>query len=302
MRMPRLVKAAAILTAMVVVAGVVTLGVVTRQRAHDLITNPRGARTLPSRTPGDYGLAYEDLSVTTEGGLTLAGWFVPPANGAVVMLQHGYKANRGEMLNEAAMLARHGYGLLLTTLRAHDHSDGEQIAFGPLALRDLDAWFQALVLRAGVDRAHIGFLGNSLGATIGLQYAAVNPGVRAVVANSAFSSLDDTIETSIRFFTGLPPFPFAPMIAFWAEREAEFSSSDVDATRAIAQISPRAVLLMQGGKDYVISPSSGQRLFDAAGEPRQLWFDAGVRHAGFDTARPEEYERRVVAFFDRYLR
>lgn len=302
MRMPRLVKTAATLTAMGVVAGVVTLGVVTRQRAHDLITNPRDARTLPSRTPGDYGLAYEDVPVTTSDGLTLAGWFVPPGNGAVIILQHGYKANRGEMLNEAAMLGRRGYGLLLTSMRAHDHSDGELIAFGALALQDLDAWFQLLARRADVDPARIGFLGNSLGATVGLQYAATNPGVRAIVANSAFSSLDDTIETSIRFFTGLPPFPFAPMIAFWAEREAGFSTSAVDATRSMAGISPRAVLLMQGGKDYVISQSSGQRLFDAAGEPRELWFDAGVRHAGFDTARPEEYERRVAAFFDRYLR
>jgi fermentation-respiration switch protein FrsA (DUF1100 family) len=59
---------------------------------------------------------------------------------------------------------------------------------------------------------------------------------------------------------------------------------------------------MQGGKDSVISRESGQRLYDAAGEPRELWFDPDIRHTGFDTARAAEYERRVIAFFDRHLR
>ena len=54
-------------------------------------------------------------------GLRLVGWYVPTQNGAVVLAQHGYKSQRGEMLDEAAMLHRHGYGVLITTIRAHDH-------------------------------------------------------------------------------------------------------------------------------------------------------------------------------------
>ena len=124
----------------------------------------------------------------------------------------------------------------------------------------------------------------------------------AVVAQSAFSSLNDTVETSVRFFTGLPPFPFAPLITFWAEREAGFDAGDIDAKKWIGKLSPRPVFLMQGGADVVISTSSGQKLYDAAREPRELWFDPAIGHARFDTARPEEYERRVSQFFDRYLK
>jgi fermentation-respiration switch protein FrsA (DUF1100 family) len=152
-----------------------------------------------------------------------------------------------------------------------------------------------------VNAQRIGMLGNSLGGTLALEFAARQPGIAAVVAHSAFSSLNDTIDTSVRFFTGMSPFPFAPMIRFWAEREAGIAVEDVDAKAWIGRISPRPVFLMQGGADVVIDVASGDRLFAAAGEPKELWFEPDIAHARFDTARPEEYERRVGQFFGKYL-
>ncbi len=69
----------------------------------------------------------------------------------------------------------------------------------------------------------------------------------------------------------------------------------------IAEISPRPVFLMQGGSDTTIPTDSGQRLYDAAREPKELWFDPELGHVQFDAKRPEEYERRVIEFFDKYL-
>jgi fermentation-respiration switch protein FrsA (DUF1100 family) len=191
--------------------------------------------------------------------------------------------------------------VLLTTVRAHDYSDGERISFGTREMEDLDAWYRYLLTRPDVDAARIGLLGNSYGGALVIQYAAQNPEVQAVVAHSAFSSLDDTVSTSVSFFADLPPFPFAPLIVFWAEREAGFTASDIDTTRWVSAISPRPILIMQGGSDIVISPESGQRLYAAAGEPKELWFEPDLGHVMFDGARPGEFESRVTAFYDRYL-
>lgn len=60
--------------------------------------------------------------------------------------------------------------------------------------------------------------------------------------------------------------------------------------------------LLTACADNVISAESGQRLYDAAGEPKALWFEPELGHARFDWARPREFESRVVAFYDAYLR
>jgi fermentation-respiration switch protein FrsA (DUF1100 family) len=274
----------------------------TQAQAHNLITQPMKIRNLPTETPAKYGVPFQDVTVATSDGIKLVGWFIPPPNGALVILQHGYRSNRAEMLNEADMLYRHGYGLLISSVRAHDYSGGERITFGMDEMKDLDAWWNFILSQPAVNPERVGILGNSYGGLLAIHYADINPKVKGVVTNSAFSSLTDTVETSVKFFTGLPPFPFAPLILFWGEQEAGFKAKEIDATVWIRQISPRPVFLMQGGADIIISASSGQKLYDAAGEPKELWYDPAIGHAMFDTLRAAEYERRVVAFFDRALK
>jgi fermentation-respiration switch protein FrsA (DUF1100 family) len=273
----------------------------TRAEARSLLNAPMETRNLPSESPDDYDLPFEDVVVTNPEGMELHGWFIPPENGAVIIMQHGYKSTRKELLNEAEMMHRHGYGVLLSTVRAHDHSDGELITLGVYEMADLEAWYQYLLTRKDIDHERIGILGNSYGGMLAIQYAAQNENIKAVVANCAFSSMPDTVTTSVKHFTGLPPFPFVPLIVFWAERETGIKMEEIDTTKWIPLISPRPVFLMQGGADTVISPSSGQILYDAAGEPKELWFDPELAHVKFDTERAEEYEARVAAFFDQYL-
>ena len=167
--------------------------------------------------------------------------------------------------------------------------------------KDLDAWEAYLHARGDVDAARVGMLGVSMGGAIAIKYTAQHADIRALVADCAFSSVSDTVSTSVRYFTGLPPFPFAPMIQFWMEREVGFDASEVDATQWIPNISPRPVFVMQGGADVVISTESGWKLFAAAGQPKEFWFEPSIGHAKFFDAMPQEYERRVVGFFDRYL-
>jgi len=282
---------------------IVTIGVlnVTKNEAHKLVTAPMETRKVPDKTPADYELPFEDVTIISSDGLKLVGWFIPSQNGAVIIMQHGYKSTRKEMLNEAEMMYRHGYGVLLTTIRAHDHSEGELITFGVNEVKDMDAWYQYLLTRDDVDSNRIGILGNSYGGMLGIQYASGNENIKAVVADCAFSSMNDTVSTSVEFFTDLPAFPFAPLIVFWAEQETGYKMEDVDTTKWIAKISPRPVFLMQGGADVVISSDSGQRLYDAAGEPKELWFEPSLGHVDFDSEMPEEYEQRVAGFFDKYL-
>lgn len=273
----------------------------TRTEAYNLLHAPMADRSLPSETPADYNLQFEDVEITNPDGMKLVGWFIPAENGAVIMMQHGYKSTRRELLNEAQMMHEHGYGVLITTVRAHDYSEGEFISLGVYEMSDMEAWYQYLISRDDVNPNQIGIIGNSYGGMLSIQYASLNQNIKAVVAHSAFSSMKDTVSTSVKHFTGLPEFPFVPLIVFWAESDTGIKMEEIDTTRWISLISPRPVFLLQGGADTVISPTSGQILYDAANEPKELWFDEALGHVQFDKEYPEEYELRVVEFFDRYL-
>lgn len=292
-----------ILSVLVILLVIITVVLLSRTRseAYDLLHAPIQTRNVPDETPAEYNLPFEDVEVTNGDGMKLVGWFVPSKNGAVIIMQHGYKGTRKEMLNEAQMLHQHGYGILITTVRAHDYSEGDLISLGVYEMQDMEAWYQYLISRDDIDPNKIGIIGNSYGGMLAIQYASQNENIKAVVANCAFSSMADTVSTSVKHFTGLPEFPFVPLIVFWAERDTGIKMEEIDTTKWIPLISPRPVFLMQGGADTVISPSSGQILYDAANEPKELWFDEELGHTAFDKERTEEYESRVVGFFNMYL-
>ncbi len=274
---------------------------VARSEAHDFIYNPPGPDRALEEWPEDYGLAYKTLALVAVDDMPLAGWHMPSQNGATIILQHGYESNRDEMLDEAALLIANGYGVAMIDVRAHGESGGEMISFGGHEMKDLDALYNYLLLQPDVDPNKIGILGNSMGGSLVIQYAAQNPNINAVVAVSAFSSIDDTVQTSVEHFTNLPGWLFGRPMIWFAEQEVGFSVDTVAATGKIGQISPRPVFLLQGGEDVVVDPASGRRLYEAANEPVDLWYDEGLAHVEFISAYPIEFEERVVGFFDTHL-
>ena len=159
----------------------------TREEAHNLLHAPMTVRNLPGETPADDNLPFEDVSITNPDGMELYGWFIPSENGAVIIMQHGYKSTRDELLNEAEMMHRHGYGVLLTTVRAHDVSAGELITLGYYEMMDMEAWYQYLISRDDVDPDKIGIIGNSYGGMLAIQYSEQNAKNKAIDANCSFS-------------------------------------------------------------------------------------------------------------------
>ena len=295
---------------LVVVLILAALLIISRKEALAFVhitPDERHQRTLDEadlvQSPAGYELPYEDVRVTTSDGLNLVGWYVPSDNGAAVMLVPGYEEPRYLMLEEAAMLHRHGYGALLVSVRAHDLSDGETASFGcgDREMADLEAWHRYLLSREDVDSARVGILGQSMGGSLVIQYARREPAIAAVVAHSPFSSVRDTVQTVVEWKTGLPGWVFGPFMLFWARVEIGCDLTSVSARDWIGDISPRPVFILDAGMDDVVSATSSEVLFDAAGEPKEWWRCEECGHHELDTVRPQEFEDRVVGFFDRAL-
>jgi pimeloyl-ACP methyl ester carboxylesterase len=249
--------------------------------------------------PHDYGLTeFRPVEFTTSDHVTLSGWLVPGHNGATIMLVDG-KGTRSAMLPEGAMLARHGYGLLLFDWRGCGAGREELHTLGYKETLDVMAAADFILSEGGGEK--IGVLGFSLGGAAAIRAAAFHPGIAAVVAMGNYHDL----EAEIRGAGDEHPVLSAVLenqIVWLFQRETGVSfAKEPEPVELVAQISPRPVLLIFGELEESLPPASGQLLYQAAGQPKELWVIPQVSHGGYFQAEPENFERRVISFFDSAL-
>lgn len=136
-------------------------------------------------TPASVGLEYRRVTLPTTDGIELAGWYVPSTNGAAVVLLHGAGSTRSSVLDEAAVLAGAGFGVLLVDARGHGESQGRAMDFGWYGDLDVAAATAYLASQPDVAPGAIGAVGLSMGGEEAIGAARTNPELRAVVAEGA---------------------------------------------------------------------------------------------------------------------
>jgi len=240
-------------------------------------------------------IPYQEIELTTSDGIKLAAWYTPPdaeGSGAVILVAHGYNGVRPEDIY--ALFAKHGYGVLAWDFRAHGQSGGDTCTLGYYEQLDVEAALKYAL--AQPDVKHIGAWGGSMGAATVILTAAKHLEIEAVVSDSAFPALEDVMKLNT------PIKIMQPFVLFFAERLSGAEMDQVRPVDEIAEISPRAVLIIDGWNGSAIVMNSPYRFFDAAGEPKQVWVEDGVPHLGMYGNDQAEYEKRVIGFFDEYLK
>ncbi len=260
---------------------------------------PRPA--LGRATPADRGLAYENATFVTSDGVTLSGWYLPSRNRSAVVLLHGASSTRSNVLDQAVVLARDGYGVLLFDARGHGRSGGRAMDFGWYGDRDVAAGVTYLEHRRDVDPERIGAIGMSMGGEEAVGAMATDPRIRAVVAEGATNRvagdwgwLPERYGVRGRFQQGV----------FWLTyRIADVltdASPPITLRDAVTAAAPRPILLIAAGN--VGDEAHADNAIQAA-SPRsvQVWVVAGADHTGGLRTQPVEWERRVRSFFDEAL-
>ncbi len=250
----------------------------------------RSHRTLDDN-PAKLGIEYQNVILTTKDGIELTAWYTPAANGAAILVAHGYGDKRSSQIH--TLFARYGYGVVSWDFRAHGESGGELCTMSYSESLDVEAALDFALMQPNIRQ--VGAWGASMGAATIINAAASRQEISAVVADSAFSTLKE--ELDIMVSVGI----LRPLVRFFAEREAGLEIDQVRPVDLISLISPRPVFLIQGEEDVVVPADAAQKLYEAAGEPRTLWMVPRAGHIGSVSAKPEEYERRVIAFFDESL-
>jgi alpha-beta hydrolase superfamily lysophospholipase len=248
------------------------------------------------------GANREDFEVRASDGVRLRGWKVRASqpNGDWVLVFHGVADNRMGVLGHAELLLAAGFSVVMMDARAHGASEGPMATYGWLERHDTRATVDAL--EAAEHPRHIFALGESMGAGIALQSAAIDPRIEAVVAEAAFSSLREASYD----YAGLRRSPllgktlFAPgtwTMIYRAESLAGFSAAEVSPENAVAA---RAfpVFLICDEKDVALPCRHTERIYAAARGRKQMWVVPGALHTAALGCEPEEFRRRVLAFYN----
>lgn len=283
------------LVSLLVIAAVTTLGVVGWIGSERAIHKPQNTY---SWSLADYpNLRAEAVTIQSRTGIAIAGRFFPGTSRTTIVVSHGYGDNQNQMIPWADFLNRAGYSVFTYDMRNRGASGGDAITLGALEQQDLLSVFDYVAARPDVDPERIGALGVSLGGATTILAAAQDARIKAIVDDCGFSHAPGVVDTAFEYFLDLPAFPFAPVTVKIGEWR---TGQDFDAVRpvdAVAQLSPRPLFVIHGLADVVVPPAHSERVFAAAGEPKEVWYVPGAGHNGSREAAGAEYGRRIVAFF-----
>jgi dipeptidyl aminopeptidase/acylaminoacyl peptidase len=248
-------------------------------------------------TPADLGLAYEDVRFTTDDGVTLSGWLIAAGREtrAAVVLMHGFSWHRLPWLAGFVPWLQPRYHVLQFDFRGHGGSDDALITLGTLEQRDVAA---AVHFLAGRGLGPIALMGISMGGSVAIMAAPDLP-VAAVVADAAYADLRNPIAIRMRA-SGYPLTRLgAGLVVGAASLRAHVRLRSP--MQQVARIAPRGLLLIAPAEDRLVSPAQSRRMYEAAGEPKELFVVDGAAHAEAHMVAPDAYERRVLDFLAHHL-
>ena len=207
-------------------------------------------------TPGDAGLRFEDVCLTSSDGLKLHGWFLPAPvsfTGPDTQTWLWFHGNGGNLSTRVGQLERAhrllGVHQFIFDYRGYGRSEGKPTEQGTYL--DARAAIGYLSQRPDVNQDRIVYFGHSLGAAVSIELAVSSPPAgMALIA--PFSSIRDMAKLAL-------PVP----LAGWAVRNHYNSVAQISNVHA-------PVVILHGELDEIVPYSQGLKLFEAANQPKRF--------------------------------
>ena len=179
----------------------------------------------------------------------------------------------------AERICGEGFAVLIFNFRGCGASGGNLDLLG--WTRDLKAAIDYLWALPEVDRSHLSLFGFSGGAAVSIYVASQDRRVSSIVtcacpAEFTFFTQADDPQSFIEHFRSIGTIrdkDFPHSIEEWLSGFRLISP-----VKYVAEIAPRPLLLVHGSEDEVVEVTHAHKLYDRAGEPKQLIIIDGAGH------------------------
>ena len=229
-------------------------------------------------TPGELGIAAEELRLQAEDGVRLHAFFLqgPPGSSRGILFLHGNAGNASHRLPNAAALRDLGAHVLLIDYRGYGLSEGRPSERGVYA--DARAGLAHLIEVQRIPEARVVLFGRSLGGAVAVDLAQDRP-LAGVILESTFTSLHDMARRAVG--------PLASLVA----RSGFESAAKISRVRA-------PLLFFHGNRDSIVPYELGRRLYAAAPEPKAFETIEGADHNDTLAVGGRAYFERIGRFLD----
>jgi uncharacterized protein len=202
-------------------------------------------------------LGVREIELTTQDGLTLFSWYLPPPAGRpVIAYFHGNGGNIGYRTERLLRFAAEGYGVLLAEYRGYGGNPGEPCERG--LFTDAKAALDFLAA-SDISSEQVVLWGESLGSGVAVHLAATRA-IGGVVLEAPFTSVAACAQRH---------YPFVP--AAWLVHDR------FDSLSRIAQVTA-PLLILHGERDMVVPVHHGRTLLAAATASSEGWFSPSAGH------------------------
>ncbi len=214
-------------------------------------------------TPDKIDISYSDVSVLSQDGVKLHGWYLPATEklkGTIVFL-HGNGENISTHLATVYWLPSKGYEVFLFDYRGYGFSEGEVDLEG--SAHDVEAMI-GFAVKNKTSEGKLIVMGHSFGGSIGI-YAVANSSYKndilTMVTIGAFSDYRDVTQDALSrsWLTWLFQWPLSFTI-----------NNDFSPKQYVGKISPVPLLIMHSEMDEIVSYYHADVLFKQANQPKTL--------------------------------
>lgn len=247
---------------------------------------------------------YEDVSIESEDGLLLRGWYFPcPGAENAALCMPGWTDTKEQFYGEAKVFFDLGLNVLVPDQRAMGQSGGQFCTFGDKERGDAGRWLK--LLREKGNKRLVMF-GRSMGAATAMLTVSGNDAADVVCAveDCGYTSMRDELFSFIRSRARwVPPFLF-PLLGKIARplifRKTGCRMEEASPISALPACRV-PILFIHGTEDTFVPFDMMPDLFSAHPGPKEKMAVEGAAHARNLALGGVRYIETVHAFVKKYL-
>ena len=234
-------------------------------------------------------------------GPTRSGWFFPGLRGApVVIICHGYKSSRSEVLTLATSLQQNRYNVFAFNLAGHGESPVGSTSLGYRETQELLAAVEMLRQRTDIDTNRLGLWGYSLGAYAVLNVAPRVPQVKAIVVDSVYPRPQALLRLELNR-SGANLIPLVMSVATLEFRLLSvFYGKQPDVADDLESLAGLPKLFLAGDDSPGLAAMT-QQLYSQAPGPKELVVLPRTKTSVLFDEERRSYESRIVSFYLQHL-